>query len=319
MNLLPLLFVGFLTTGYGFSNFGIARRTFAQPKAEAEPNAPCESVSVDVVPCDTVPCDTVPCDTVPCDTNFDTFDFESDSEKSNTIIFFPGKLNRAIPEEMYGDFLSKLREQTKVCVAKDSYDDNYALLNTLSENEKICIVSHSTSANDALNLCKRLSDDCIVDNIVLIDPIDYLFFKNDYNLDKFDLMNMLESAQEFEENISDFIEANKFELLKNALFSKNDYENKKINSKVLVLNTKLSKRWKIIPPIPPISKYSINLKHIRKKTVRNIDAYGHFDILDTPWANMVHNSISKGAADRDAENIENYHTILTDIINQELH
>lgn len=309
LNLLPLLFVGYFTSAYGFSNFAKSRNFLTQLKAGTGSNDHCESVSVDVVSSDAVP----------CDTNFDTFDFESDSEKSNTIIFFPGKLNRAIPEEMYGDFLSKLRKQTKVCVAKDTYEDNYALLETLSKNEKICIVSHSASANDALNFCKRVSsDDCIVDNIVLIDPIDYLFFKNDYNLDNFDLMNMLESAQEFEENISDFIEANKFELLKNALFSKHDYENKKINSKVLVLNTKLSKRWKIIPPIPPISKYSIDLKHIRKKNVRNIDAYGHFDILDTPWANMVHNTISKGSAGRDAENIENYHTILTDIINQEL-
>ena len=306
MKLLPLLFINYLTLGYGFSKFvgGFVPRNLQQLKAEAEASSESVSVSVDVIP---------------SDTRFDTFDFESsDGEKSNTIIFFPGKFNRAIPQEIYGDFLSKLREHTKVCVAKDSYDENYALIKDISEEEQVSIVSHSTSANEVLDLCKGLPDNGGVGNIVLIDPIDYLFFKNDFNLDQFDLMKMFESAQDFEEKVSSFIEANKFELLKNALFSKNEHGNNKITSKVLVLSTKMSKRWKIIPPIPPISKYSINLKPIKNKVVRNIDTYGHFDIFDAVWANMLHNSISTGAAARDSENIENYHSILVDIINEEL-
>ena len=94
---------------------------------------------------------------------------------------------------------------------------------------------------------------------------------------------------------------------------KSDSNNKKIkiNNKVLVLNSKISNRWKIFPPIPHNGKYAIDLK--LKKEIRVIDDYGHFDILDTTWAN-AHNSFSKGSSLRDSDNIENYHQILVKIL-----
>ena len=151
--------------------------------------------------------------------------------------------------------------------------------------------------------------------MILIDPIDYLFFKNDFDFNEFNVFKFLEQTQDLEENISSFIEADKFELIMNNIF-KSDSNNKKnkINNKVLVLNSKISNRWKIFPPIPPISKYAIDLKKLKKKEIRTIDDYGHFDILDTTWANAAHNSFSKGSSLRDSDNIENYHQILVENI-----
>tara|TARA_Y100001935_G_scaffold254729_1_gene264761 strand:+ start:43 stop:990 length:948 start_codon:yes stop_codon:yes gene_type:complete len=260
-------------------------------------------------------------DNVPCsDESPERFIDVSDDvavEAPRPILFYPGRFNRMIPPEFYSNFISKLRQHRKVYLANDSNVHDDAFIKDITQTNGLCVVSHSTSANDVLELCKNI-DDGFVDNLILIDPIDYIFFKNDFNLGKFDLVKMLESAEDFEDKLSEFIESNKFELLKNSLFAKGDESKRKIKSKVLVLNTRMSKRWKIFPPIPPISKYSINLKPIRNKVVKQIETYGHFDILDTPWANMIHNTISKGATLRDTENIENYHAILVKLINDEL-
>ena len=245
---------------------------------------------------------------------------ESDAQEYDSatpVLFYPGKLNRMIPQEFYGDFIARLRKHRNVYVADDSSVDDAAFIKELAEKEGICVVSHSTSANDVLELCKSV-DDGFVNNVVLIDPIDYLFFKNDFKLARFDFLEMLESAEDFEEKISEFIESNKFDLLRKTLFGNRHAGSRKIKSRVLVLNSRLSRRWKVFPPIPPISKYSVDLKHIRKKVVRQIEEYGHFDILDAPWATMMHNTITRGAVSRETENIDAYHAILVDMINEEL-
>tara|TARA_B100000902_G_C27200545_1_gene858813 strand:- start:121 stop:1098 length:978 start_codon:yes stop_codon:yes gene_type:complete len=311
---ISLLFINLGTLGFGVAfnnNNGIMFGTRQQQQQQQRQQQ--RSSLMAAVPID----DSIPCSD---ETPIEFIDVSDDVETQQVpkpILFYPGKFNRMIPQEFYGNFLSKLREHRKVYVANDSNVDNDAFIKDMTQTNGLCIVSHSTSANDVLELCKNI-DDGFVDNLILIDPIDYIFFKNDFSLGKFDLVKMLESAEDFEENISAFIESNKFELLKNSLFSKGDGSKRKIKSKVLVLNTRMSKRWKIFPPIPPISKYSVNLKSIRNKVVQQIETYGHFDILDAPWANMIHNTISKGATSRDTDNIENYHTILVKLINDEL-
>lgn len=244
---------------------------------------------------------------------------DADAVVDVPILFYPGKFNRMIPQELYSDFISKLRKHRKVYVANDSsaseMDEDF--LKDIADSNGLCVVSHSTSANDVLELCKTI-DEGFVETVVLIDPIEHLFFKNDFNLGNFELIDILANAEQFEDKVSEFIAANKFDLLRKALFGKKDVHEKKLNSKVMVLNSRLSKRWKVLPPIPPISKYSLDLKHIRNKEVHLIEDYGHFDILDAPWATIMYNTVARGAVSRDTGNINEYHTILVDLINNEL-
>ena len=47
------------------------------------------------------------------------------------------------------------------------------------------------------------------------------------------------------------------------------------------------------------------LTEVKKKRTKSATEYGHFDILDTQWSDMIHNSISKGSNFRDT--LTNYH------------
>lgn len=236
----------------------------------------------------------------------DGSDYDADYQR-NSVLFFPGKINRMLPRELYNSFLNKLSENRNTYIATPSLENNIKIVSNITTNENLCIVAHSTSANDAIELCKNSEN---IASLVLIDPIDYIFFKNDFNSDQFNVFKFLEQSQDLEESISSFIEADKFELFMNSVFKPNGNKKNKLKNKVLVLNSKISNRWKIFPPIPPISKYSINLRNIKKKELHVIDNYGHFDILDATWANLVHNSFSKGSPLRDNDNIETYHETL---------
>ena len=44
--------------------------------------------------------------------------------------------------------------------------------------------------------------------------------------------------------------------------------------------------------------------YLDNKESKELDKYGHFDILDTPWANLIHNTISKGSSSRENDNIK---------------
>mgnify|MGYP001177023825 CR=1 FL=1 len=274
-----------------------------------------DSVDVDSVDVDSVDVDSVVDNVAPSNVNEDDADADDHviggDYQRNSVLFFPGKLNRVLPRELYNSFLNKLSGNRNTYVATPSLENNMKLVSNITTNENLCVVSHSTSANDAIELCQNSEN---IASLVLIDPIDYLFFKNDFDFDQFNVFKFLEQTQDLEENISSFIEADKLELFMNSVFKPNSNKKTKLNNKVLVLNSKISNRWKIFPPIPPISKYAINLRKIKKKEIRVIDDFGHFDILDTTWANAAHNTFSKGSPLRDPDNIESYHETLVEHI-----
>ena len=94
--------------------------------------------------------------------------------------------------------------------------------------------------------------------------------------------------------------------------------------KVLMLNADLSYRWSFKPPFTPfIPAFSINpddiyrdfdikLQNIEYYLIKN---YGHTDIIDNPWRNIMHYSgLSRGNDNRRKDNIDNYHDYLVEII-----
>ncbi len=108
---------------------------------------------------------------------------------------------------------------------------------------------------------------------------------------------------------------------------KTPYYVKQVNhnlKKVLMLNADLSYRWSFKPPfLPFIPAFSLNLDDIYRDfdiKLSNIEYFmiqnfGHTDIIDNPWRNIMHYSgLSIGNNNRDQNNIDNYHDYLIMII-----
>ena len=171
------------------------------------------------------------------------------------------------PSEMYQDFLQSLRTRFDVTILED-----LASLGDATD----CVVAHSIAGSDVL----QSSDLRANTSIVLIDPTAYPSTTSPtpawFNFD----------LAEFEETVSTFIEANKFKLAMDVLLGRPKQSRSTIANRVLVVNSKLSNRWKVVPPIPPPRKYALDLRGVSDKVVREFEGYGYFDIMDTVWANM---------------------------------
>ena len=81
---------------------------------------------------------------------------------------------------------------------------------------------------------------------------------------------------------------------------------------------KKSKSWKWIPPIAPISSVSIPGKKIltdescKRRFIET--EFGHFDIFDSSWANLMDKTVSNGYEDRNPVCLQRYHSWLSKII-----
>ena len=90
--------------------------------------------------------------------------------------------------------------------------------------------------------------------------------------------------------------------------------------KVLILDAELSYKWrKDFPYIPFIPFFQITNKDlsITKEKVRRImiKNYGHTDLIDKPWRDIMHNlKISTGNSDRSYDSIKKYYQRLCKII-----
>ena len=87
-----------------------------------------------------------------------------------------------------------------------------------------------------------------------------------------------------------------------------------------IINADLSYRWSYKPPfLPfiPIFKLDTERLNINKKliSIETIDNYGHSDLMDKPYRNIMHfTGISRGNPDR-TRAIYNYHNLLFSKIN----
>ena len=55
-------------------------------------------------------------------------------------------------------------------------------------------------------------------------------------------------------------------------------------------------------------------QRITNNEIVNIESYGHFDIMDSVWADTFHKFVSEGSKDRSPYNIDKYHKYLSDKI-----
>lgn len=198
----------------------------------------------------------------PCSPRGTLLDVESETTLP-TVAFYSARF----PSEMYQGFLQSLRTRFDVTILED--------LSALDEATD-CVVAHSIAGSDVL----QSSDLRANTSIVLIDPTAYPSSTSPTPAwFSFDLA-------EFEETVATFIEANKFKLAMDVLLGRPKQSRSTIDNRVLVVNSKLSNRWKVVPPIPPPRKYALDLRGVSDKVVREFEGYGYFDIMDTVWANM---------------------------------
>ena len=85
---------------------------------------------------------------------------------------------------------------------------------------------------------------------------------------------------------------------------------------ILIINAEKSYKWSRIPPFIPFipafrlkkSDLSIEPSKIKEITIKN---YGHCDIINNPYRNLMHYSrISVGHSSRNSEDIYKYHRLL---------
>jgi hypothetical protein len=198
-------------------------------------------------------------------------------EEFEPCLFYTGG-NSDIPCEIYSSFLTKLaKENLTVLVLNSEIKNNYPLLREISENKPVTVIGHSSGCMEALDACNNLDT---VKNIILLDPVDnrILFDRENYN-SKIDL----------------------------------NYP----SNNTLFLNARKSYKWEFFPPKAPFIPFfqfksdKLNLENIKTMTAKD---FGHADILDYKWGEIMHNSFAKGLEDRDVSKIDTYHTWVASVI-----
>lgn len=225
------------------------------------------------------------------------------------VLFFPLQLNKnePFPIPLYDCFLSHLlSNDVTIHKSRGNIENDCNIINNiLGKNETITLVSHSTGINNLLKVSKTFNN--ILDNVVLIDPI---LLENKKDEVVFN--------EDMEDYVNNLLESNKFDMIKDMIFKQNKKNNIDLSNvdNLLYLYSKKSNNWKLFPPIPPIKRLFLdyNLIENSNKKYREIPDFGHFDLLDQQFSDIVHNSIAKGCTNRD---VCKYHEIITEKIIQQ--
>lgn len=258
------------------------------------------------------------------------------SNSKNSILFFPGNLNKPLPSELYSTFLSLInKNEINVFISQDE-DTNLNVLDSKLSDFNNCIVSHSFSANKALELFSKSNN---INKIVLIDPLDDKLIKINMpsiKMPEFPNFDIQKIWNTFENTIDLNNLDDKIENLYGSIFANEELESQtcadcekdpcecnidtdKIilkEKKVLIIRTNEGNKWSFFPSIPPLGL--LNLKNEKIEFNFNeviINNYGHFDIFDDAWSSFAHKSISKGSNDRNSENLDKYRESLSRSIN----
>ncbi len=200
------------------------------------------------------------------------------NEESPAILYFTG-LNSVIPSFVYSDFLKQLNVYnfTTYGATNNLYTNEEIIDDILDVHPNLTIVAHSSGC---ITAAKTIDKNTNVKNIIFLDPVD-----------------------------NSFLSENKKKPNLNHV------------KKIMVINAKKSYDWEWgengfkIPFIPAfkMSSDSIKIKN-PKITILHAEDYGHTDILDKPWSEYMHNSLSKGTDNRSNRNLKKYRTWLAENI-----
>lgn len=255
----------------------------------------------------------------------------------NSVLFYPGKFNTQLPPELYSTFLSYVNKKNiNVFISQDKENNCKVISNDLKDF-KNCIVAHSFSANDAIELFSECED---ISKLVLIDPLDDKIIKINmptikmptveipgFEMPKFEIQNMwneLENQVDIEKlnkKISEFYNGDIInqELDDNVIEIESEIDTNKVfkEKQVLIIRTSESSKWRFFPSFPPIGIFNLKNDKInfKEKNEIIINSFGHFDILDETWADIANKYFSKGSNNREIDNVDNFRDSLSNSIN----
>lgn len=193
-----------------------------------------------------------------------------ESKDTPSILFFTG-LNSIIPGYIYDDFLKTVSDKNITCyVATNNIETNDELIDDIVEtHSNLTIMGHSSGC---ITAAKSIDKNLNIKSIIFMDPVD-----NSFVFDKFTKPNL--------NHIED----------------------------ILVVNAKRSYEWQwtdTLPKVPFIPAFKMTSDSIKLKSPRitllTADDYGHTDILNKPWTDIMHKSVSRGSDDRANKNLKKY-------------
>ena len=198
------------------------------------------------------------------------------------LVFYTGA-NSIIPADIYSNFIRTLNNYNfSVNVVNNRNEITTELLYDIRDIYKEIIpVSHSSGY---VNIIKTINKQKNIKKAVFLDPVD--------------------NSKLINNNILDFLTDSQLEI--------KNLEN------VLILNAEKSYKGSIFPKIeiPFIPVFGLNLKKFEKDNpniaVSKIVAndYGHSDVLDILWSDLMHVTLSKGNPNREQSQMDEYHNWL---------
>ena len=213
-------------------------------------------------------------------------------KNTHSLLFFTGG-NALITSEIYTNFLYKLASQNlSIYIAPNNLDDTEEVFDFIDNNYlDVTNIGHSSGAVNALKCANKNKN---LKKTIFLDPVNSDELFNSFNFNPLNL-NPLSFFQKEENNPKLF-----FKYIKD----------------LLVINAKKSYEWKLQPlTIPFIPAFKMKTETMIKDDVNiNIleaDNFGHSDILNPFWGDLMHNTISKGSDDRNEEIIDKYHEWLS--------
>ena len=203
-----------------------------------------------------------------------------DKKEASCVVFFTGG-NSLMPADIYSDFLEKIASKNlAVYVPRLNYYNFDKLINKLKKEYKdVNFIGHSSGGITAI---KKSIKNKSVRNLILLDSVDSRLLDNKFRNKKYILRN-----------------------LKNLVF----------------LNAAKSYKLNLDPfgfpfiPFMSLNKEAFELS--KNCNIKQIYAtyYGHADVLNSPFANFMHNSrIAVGYKDRKLGILDKYYNWIAKII-----
>ena len=202
---------------------------------------------------------------------------ELKTKNDNQCLFYTGG-SSFIPGELYNSLLQKIADKNiTVNVVNKEIKDQYILLDAITDKKPTTLIAHSSGAIEALKACNYLDN---IKNVILLDPVDTRFAFDKENKDK-----IIEPRYKVDD--------------------------------ILFINAQKSYEWRVFPfKIPFIPMFALKKDDVKFNNKHSITAkqFGHCDVLDFPWGEIMHNTLSEGLNNRDELKIEDYHEWLADVI-----
>jgi len=203
---------------------------------------------------------------------------DMERKNMNALVFYTGA-NALIPADIYSNFIKSLNNynfSVNVVPSENSATTEF-LYDIRDEYKEVIPLTHSSGYVNAIETINKQKK---INKAVFLDPVD--------NSKLFD----------------------------NSLFSVFSNKETVLNhlDEILILNAGKSYKGSLFPKfeIPFIPAFGVNVKKLEQSnpslsvTVETAENYGHSDVLDTIWSDLMHSTLSKGNDIREQEVLDEY-------------